>query len=430
MAGASSARTRTRSRASSTRSRRPATRRRSWPSATTPGSSSSMPSTAASRPARSPRTPSASAPSALTPRSMRSTARRSRRTSTRASTGSKRRTSTTPRSRRSSTSRTPRSARRYPGGRPLRGQPPVPARGTDANRVTTTMSRISEVADRAGVSAMTVSRVLNDSGYVSAATRQRVELAIAELGYVPNALARQLRSKRTKMLALVLSDISNPFFTTIARGVEDAASARGFAVMFCNTDESDEEESRYLRLLVERQVDGVLLVPAHNAAASLRLLRTHSIPVVVLDRRAARRVDNVRCDSEEGAYALARHLIGLGHRRIAVLTGRRAISTSADRVAGVRRALAEAGIALDGSLVRYGGFNFGDKNVADGRLMAQEVLAATDDPPTAIFAANNFIAFGAVRALRELGLRVPGDISGVASDALQGQWVGEPFLTV
>jgi len=292
------------------------------------------------------------------------------------------------------------------------------------------MSRITEVADRAGVSAMTVSRVLNNSGYVSAATRQRVELAIAQLGYVPNALARQLRSKRTKMLALVVSDISNPFFTTIARGVEDAASARGFAVMFCNTDESNAEESRYLRLLVERQVDGVLLVPAENAAASLRLLRTHNIPVVVLDRRASRRVDNVRCDSEAGAHALARHLIELGHRRIAVLTGRRGISTSVDRVAGVRRALADAGLELEDSLVRYGGFNFGNTNLADGRLMTQDVLSANDDPPTAIFAANNFIAFGAVRALRELGLRVPDDISVVAFDDLPAEWVDEPFLTV
>ena len=120
----------------------------------------------------------------------------------------------------------------------------------------------------------------------------------------------------------------------------------------------------------------------------------------------------------------------LGHRRIAVLTGRRGISTSADRVAGVRRALAEAGLALDESLVRYGGFNFGNKNLADGRLMAQEVLAATDDPPTAIFAANNFIAFGAVRALRELGLKVPDDISVVAFDDLPVEWVNEPFLTV
>src|SRR3954469_16647860 len=292
------------------------------------------------------------------------------------------------------------------------------------------MSRITEVADHAGVSAMTVSRVLNNSGYVSTATRKRVELAIAELGYVPNALARQLRSKRTKMLALVVSDISNPFFTTIARGVEDAASARGFAVMFCNTDESEEEESRYLRLLVERQVDGVLLVPAQNAAASLWLLRPHDIRMVVRDRRASGRVDNVRCDSEAGAHALARHLIELGHRRIAVLTGRRGISTSTDRVAGVRRALAEAGLAFDQSLVRYGGFNFGNVKLADGRQMARRVLAATDDPPTAIFAANNFIAFGAVRALSELGLKVPDDISVVAFDDIPAEWVDEPFLTV
>jgi LacI family transcriptional regulator, galactose operon repressor len=293
------------------------------------------------------------------------------------------------------------------------------------------MSRISEVADRAGVSAMTVSRVLNSSGYVSAATRERVERAIAELGYVPNALARQLRSKRTKMLALVVSDISNPFFTTIARGVEDAASARGFAVMFCNTDESEQEEARYLRLLIERQVDGVLLVPASGPGASVRLLRQHKMPLVVLDRRVtARRVDNVRCDSEAGAHALARHLIALGHRRIAVLTGRRAISTSADRVAGVRRALEEAGLGLDEALVKWGGFNFGNLNLADGYRMTEEVLASTEDPPTALFAANNFIAFGAIRALRELGIRVPEDMSVVAFDDLPSEWVSEPFLTV
>jgi LacI family transcriptional regulator len=199
--------------------------------------------------------------------------------------------------------------------------------------------------------------------------------------------------------------------------------------MFCNTDESDEEESRYLRLLVERQVDASFW--SRSECRGVRSAAAHPhIPFVVLDRRAPRRVDNVRCDSEEGAHALARHLVALGHRRIAVLTGRRGISTSADRVAGVRRALGEAGLALDESLVRYGSFNFGNKNVADGRLMAQEVLTATDDPPTAIFAANNFIAFGAVRALRELGLKVPDDISVVAFDDLPVEWVDEPFLTV
>jgi len=293
------------------------------------------------------------------------------------------------------------------------------------------MSTISDVASLAGVSAMTVSRVVNHSGYVSATTRARVDRAIAELGYVPNALARQLRSKRTKTLALVVSDISNPFFTTIARGVEDVAVRHGFSVMYCNTDESEAEEAHYLLMLVERQVDGVLLVPARSSGTSLRLLQAHRIPAVVLDRRvAARHVDSVRCDSEAGAHALTRHLIELGHRRIAVLTGRRAISTSVDRVAGCRRALEEAGLTLPDELVHYGGFNFGKLNQADGHRMALDVLAAATGRPTAIFAANNFIAFGAIRALHEAGLRVPEDMSVVAFDDLPAEWLSDPLLTV
>ena len=293
------------------------------------------------------------------------------------------------------------------------------------------MSTISDVARRAGVSAMTVSRVINTSGYVSAPTRRRVERAIEELGYVPNVLARQLRSKRTKTIALVLSDITNPFFTTIARGVEDVAAPRGFAVMFCNTDESAVEEAQYLQVLIERQVDGVLLVPTRRHGTSLRTLRAHGVPAVVLDRRVADpKVDSVRCDSEAGAYELARHLIALGHCRIAVLTGRRTISTSLDRVAGVRRALKERGLALDPDLVRFGGYNFGSLNQSDGYDMAQAVLTSVSPPPTAIFAANNFIAFGVIRALVEAGLNVPGDMSVVAFDDLPAEWAIDPFLTV
>jgi LacI family transcriptional regulator len=261
------------------------------------------------------------------------------------------------------------------------------------------MSTISDVAKRAGVSAMTVSRVVNGTGYTSIDTRARVEAAIEELGYVPNALARQLRSKRTKTIALVVSDISNPFFTTIARGVEDYAVGHGFSVMYCNTDESETEEEQYLLMLIERQVDGILLVPARSSGESFRLLHDHHLPVVVLDRRiAAQGVDSVRCDSEAGAHALAKHLVELGHRRIAVLTGRRNISTSADRVAGCRRALEEAGLTLPDELVHWGGFNLGKLNQADGHRMALEVLAADGERPTAIFCANNFIGFGATRS--------------------------------
>ena len=292
------------------------------------------------------------------------------------------------------------------------------------------MSTINDVAKRAGVSAMTVSRVINSTGYASSETRARVEAAVKDLGYVPNALARQLRSKRTKTIALVVSDISNPFFTTIARGVEDVAASHGFSVMYCNTDEDEAEEEQYLRVLIERQVDGVLLVPARSSGESFRLLRDHRMPVVVLDRRvAARRVDTVRCDSEAGAHALASHLVELGHRDVAVLTGARTISTSVDRVAGCRRALEEAGLDLADARVLFGGFMFGHSNQADGHRMALQVLDGQAPLPTALFCANNFIAFGAIRALRERGLHVPDDVSVVAFDDLPDEWVSDPFLT-
>jgi LacI family transcriptional regulator len=272
---------------------------------------------------------------------------------------------------------------------------------------------------------MTVSRVINDSGYVSPEARARVQGAIAELGYMPNVLARQLRSKRTKTIALVLTDIANPFFTTIARGVEDAARAQGYAVMFCNTDESEAEEIEYVRVLIQRQVDGVLLVPATDSSASLQLLNKHGLPVVVLDRRlSAGGVDEVRTDSEAGAYVAVRHLLDLGHRRIAVLTGPETVSTSADRVAGYRRAMAEEGLRPDDGLVFFGGYN-----EASGYEMTRLILAA-EPRPTAIFAANNFIAFGAIRAFREAGLRTPEDMSIAVFDDLPPGWVFDPFLTV
>jgi LacI family transcriptional regulator len=208
------------------------------------------------------------------------------------------------------------------------------------------MSTISDVAKRAGVSTMTVSRVINSSGYIAQETQERVEKAIAELGFVPNALARSLRFKQTKTIALVLTDITNPFFTTLARGVEDAASENGFTVMFTNTDESSDEEAENLNTLLQKQVDGVLLVPAGSSNESVTYLQERSIPVVVLDRRVPNvKVDTVCSDSVPGAYQVTRHLIDLGHRSIAIISGPLHISTSADRAEGYRLAMQEAGFA-------------------------------------------------------------------------------------
>jgi LacI family transcriptional regulator len=287
------------------------------------------------------------------------------------------------------------------------------------------MATIHDVARKAGVAPITVSRVINNAGYASQATRQRVEAAIAELGFVPNTLARSLRSKRTDTLALVLSDITNPFFTTLARGVEDTASAAGYNVIFCNSDESEEKEQKYLQVLLQKRVDGILLVPARSTPTAVQFLQEHNTPVVILDRYVPlAKTDVVRCDSEKGAYQLVQLLVNLGHTHITVLGGPEGVSTSDDRVAGARRAIAEAKFKQDKLLVYNGAFT-----QASGYEMTCQALAASPRP-TALFASNNFIAIGAMKALHDLGQRVPEDIALVSFDDLPPALVIFPFLTV
>ena len=287
------------------------------------------------------------------------------------------------------------------------------------------MPTIRDVAERAGVSPITVSRVINNSGYVSQETRLRVEAAIAELQYVPNSLARSLRFKRTHTLALVLTDITNPFWTTVARGVEDAASQCGFNVILCNTDENEAKQSEYLNVLLQKQVDGFLLVPARSTPDPIVLIQSQKVPTVVLDRQVpGAQVDIVRGDSEGGAYQLVRLLLSLGHRRIAMLSGPVSISTAADRVTGYCRALQELGLEAQAELICYGEYT-----QESGYQMAQKVLSLIPRP-TALFAANNFIAIGALRALREAGVHVPEDMALVSFDDIPPAFVIEPFLTV
>ena len=287
------------------------------------------------------------------------------------------------------------------------------------------MPTLRDVAKRAGVAPITVSRVINNSGYVSAQTRARVEAAVEELGYVPNRLARSLRLKHTNTLALVVTDITNPFWTTVVRGVEDAANEAGFTVILCNTDESEAKQDAYLQVLLQKRVDGILFVPASGAAEPVNRVQKQGIPIVVLDRRVpGTQVDVVRGDSEGGAYQLVRHLLGLGHRRIAALSGPEGVSTAVERVSGYRRALREAGLGEGAEQVCYGQFT-----QPSGYQVAQEALERRPQP-TALFATNNFIAIGALRALGDAGLRVPEDISLASFDDLTSALAIEPFLTV
>ncbi len=287
------------------------------------------------------------------------------------------------------------------------------------------MPTIRDVAKLAEVAPITVSRVVNDSDYVSQETRERVEAAIQELGYVPNMLGPSLRFKQTMTLAAVITDITNPFWTTVTRGIEDIAQSNGYSTILCNTDESEEKQEQYLQMLLRRRIDGILLVPACSTPAPVHLIQKQGIPVVVVDRNLSDvEVDIVRSNSEEGAYQLTQHLLSLGHRQIAMLSGPETVSTSVDRVRGYQRALDDIGLPTQNQQIFWGGFT-----QESGYEMARQILA-TKPRATAMFAANNFIALGILQALQEAGIKVPADMALVAVDGLPSTFTLNPFLTV
>lgn len=285
------------------------------------------------------------------------------------------------------------------------------------------MPTIHDVAKRAGVAPMTVSRVINNGSYVSEQTRQRVEEAIAELGYIPNSLGSSLRSKRTKTLALVLTDITNPFWTTMARGVEDTANKQGYHVVIGNTDASPAKQDEYLKMLSQKQVDGFLIVPVLNSSGALEMFIKRHTPLVVLDRRLPYEVDSVRGDSIGGAYSLTRYLLDLGHRHIAIISGSQHVSTATDRVLGYLQALKENGLEKN-QQIYWGVFD------QDTGYESAKLALRANPRPTAIFGGNNFICIGIMRALREATLRVPEDISVVAFDDMPEAFTVAPFFTV
>ncbi len=286
------------------------------------------------------------------------------------------------------------------------------------------MTTLRDVARRAGVSPMTVSRVVNGSGQVSPELRARVEQALTETGYLPNTVARNLRTRRTDTIALVMPDMTNPFFTALAHGVETSAREVGISLLVANSDEREDEEERLVQVLLQRQVDGILLIPAGAGAEAIGRCRAHDVPVVIADRRPGTPgVDVVRADAEDGAFQLGRLLAELGHRRMAVLTGPASVPTAVDRAAGFSRALAEDS-ALPTPSVVYGAFT-----IESGHAMTLSVMSQAPRP-TALFAANNFIAIGVLHALQELGLLVPDDVAVVGFDDLPQAMVTFPFLTV
>ena len=265
---------------------------------------------------------------------------------------------------------------------------------------------IHDVARAAGVSPATVSRVLNTHEGVSADLRERVLDAVRRLGYRPNSQARSLRTRATTVLGVIISDITNPFFTSMVRGAEDAASAAGYSVILANSDENLEKERRYLDVAVAERLAGVVLSPASATRTRIDVLADAGIPVVTIDRRLTTAdVDRVTVANRAASRDLILHLAAEGRRRIGFVGGPSAVTTATDRLGGYRAGLKKAGLPYDRSLVVEGDFRI------DGGRDATRRLLAAEPRPDALFVANNLMTIGAVDALDEAGIRFPDEIA-------------------
>lgn len=283
-----------------------------------------------------------------------------------------------------------------------------------------------DVAERAGVSVSTVSHVINDTRPVSDVTRKRVERAMAELGYRPNALARSLRRQQTFSVGMIVPDSANPFFAEVARGIEDIGFSRDYSVILCNSDGDLDKQLAYTNSLIERQVAGILFVAAGVSTELVNDLRRRRVPLVVVDREVVGvEVDTVLTNHYKGGRLATQHLVDLGHRRIACISGGSELAPSAERVTGYRDALAANDLPFDATLVVRGDFQFEGGHAATRRLLA------LDERPTAVFACNDLMAVGCISAAVEAGVRVPEDLSVVGFDDIAlASFVNPPLTTV
>ena len=301
-------------------------------------------------------------------------------------------------------------------------KPRSPARQPLVGRVT-----IRDVAEQAAVSLGTASNVLNRPDRVAPETRERVLEVIERLGFVRSSAAHQMRSGTSQCFGAVVLDAANPFATETVRGLEDVVHEHGCAVYVCSTDGSADREARYLRLLEEQRVQGILITPASRNIHHLQKLRDRGTLVVLLDRRSADGdLCSVSVDHAHGGELAARHLFELGHRRIAFINGPLHLSQCSERRRGGRRAAREAGLDPDASIVEYTIDPITSLEQAERHV---DALLAIDDRPTAVVCVNDQIAFTVLRALAQRRVRVPRDISVVGYDDVEFAAMLTPALT-
>ena len=289
----------------------------------------------------------------------------------------------------------------------------------------TDVATIKDVAKAAGVSTATVSAVVNESAFVSPELRGRVAAAVASLDYMPSSAARNLKKGRSQLIALVVSDLANPFFARVVCAAEAAVAAWGYALVVFNSDEKPENERRILARIRALSCDGILLVPV---AASLRPDQRdsdgHAIPMVLFGREVDDdRFDTVTIDNVSAAKQVTNYLLDIGHRTIATITGPTHLTTGRGRLDGLLEAMAARGVEPLPSHIRSGEFR---EDVAYS--VAREIIDRPDRP-TALYAASGIMALGVMRALADLGLTCPGDISIASTDTIPGIGALRPRLT-
>jgi len=286
---------------------------------------------------------------------------------------------------------------------------------------------IKDVAEAAGVSVATVSRVLNGNAYVKSPVRQRVMATAEELNYRPNRIARSLRTQRSKTIAVVVPDIQNRFFVALERGLEDYIFGEGYTVLVCNTGDDPDRESLYLRLLVDEAVAGIAVCATdeHRSAKQLLEIMDKGVALVAVDRRLENApVDFVLSDNIGGASRAVSYLIEQGHRRIGLIAGPNKYTPAIERRMGYEQALLEHGLPIDPQLIADTNYKSTESEIATRELLTLH------NPPTALFLSSGNVAIGSLKAIYNLGLRIPEDISLVVFDDPDWAEAHSPPLTV
>jgi LacI family transcriptional regulator len=285
-------------------------------------------------------------------------------------------------------------------------------------------STLKEVAQLSGVSTATVSNALNETKYVSNEVRDKINAAIKELNYQPNIVAKSLRLQESRIIGVLISDVANPFFSIVVRGIEEELAKSNYSILLCNTESSLEKERKYLEVMIGKRVDGLIVSSAGNTGDYFRSLDKTGVPIVFLNRCPEfMNSDVIMTNNIQGAYSATEHLIRHGYGKIAIITGPFSISTGKDRLIGYKRALEDYGIVESGHLVKEGLFNIESGYDKMKELMEQETK------PDAVFISNNSMTLGAYKYLKETGIRIPDQVAVLGYDDPDWAEIVEPPIT-